>query len=89
MRHKWGEAVDPDLDKVDGGGASEDAPGGVAMMSVDWGRLRGKRKWKRPELDAGRAIQAADLERSVLSLSLDGSWRKSRWVRAKHEFFST
>jgi hypothetical protein len=47
----------------------------VAMMSVDWGRLRGKRKRKRPELDAGRAIQAADLERSVLSLSLslDGS----------------
>jgi hypothetical protein len=43
----------------------------AAMMSVDWGRLRGKRKWKRPELDAGRAIQAINLERSVsLSLSL-------------------
>jgi hypothetical protein len=40
----------------------------AAMMSVDWGRLRGERKRKRPELDAGRAIAAANLERSVPSL---------------------
>jgi hypothetical protein len=28
-------------------------------MSVDWGRLRGETKRKRPELDAGSAIAAA------------------------------
>jgi len=37
-------------------------------MSVDWGRLRGERKRKRPELDAGRAIAAANLA-SPLTLS--------------------
>lgn len=31
----------------------------AATMSVDWGRLRGDTKRKRPELDAGSAIAAA------------------------------
>jgi hypothetical protein len=33
----------------------------AATTSVDWGRLRGERKRRRPELDAGRAIAAANL----------------------------
>ena len=44
-------------------------------MSVDWGRLRGERKRKRPELDAGRAIAAANLA-SPLTLSTAAGERR-------------
>ncbi|EEC82692.1 hypothetical protein OsI_27349 [Oryza sativa Indica Group] len=37
----------------------------AAAMSVDWGRRRGEMKRKRPELDAGRAIAAANLVAST------------------------
>jgi hypothetical protein len=41
----------------------------AAIMSVDWGWLRGERKRNRPELDTGRAIAAANLVLPFLSLS--------------------
>jgi hypothetical protein len=48
----------------------------AAIMSVDWGWLRGMRKQNKPEPDAGKAIAAVNL--TLPFLSLTGHMSRSR-----------
>jgi hypothetical protein len=55
----------------------------AAIMSVDWGWLRGMRKQNKPEPDAGKAIAAVNL--TLPFLSLTGHMSRSRgmtWGKA-------
>ncbi|EEE67826.1 hypothetical protein OsJ_25596 [Oryza sativa Japonica Group] len=53
----------------------------AAAMSVDWGRRRGEMKRKRPELDAGRAIAAANLVASTRPRARVGEVKKGKKIQ--------